>query len=153
MAAITVTRSISIDDSEIVETTTRAGGPGGQHVNTADSRVQLSLDLATTTALDEPQRTRALQALAARLSGSVLTVAVEQNRSQRRNRATARQRLADLLRDAVPDALPAAVVAAALAGRDAEGELREAATALARRIRAAEGLAGPGCDGGDRTPA
>ncbi|MBB1022088.1 aminoacyl-tRNA hydrolase, partial [Dietzia sp. E1] len=84
----------------------RSSGPGGQHVNTADSRVQLSFDLATTTALDESQRTRALHALAARLSGSVLTVAAEENRSQRRNRAAARQQLADLLRDAVAPPLP-----------------------------------------------
>ncbi|TCW23121.1 alternative ribosome rescue aminoacyl-tRNA hydrolase ArfB [Dietzia cinnamea] len=99
-------RGLVIPTGELLERFSRSSGPGGQHVNTADSRVQLSLDLATTTALDEPQRTRALQALAARLSGSVLTVAVEQNRSQRRNRATARQRLADLLRDAVAPPAP-----------------------------------------------
>ena len=99
-------RGLVIPTGELLERFSRSSGPGGQHVNTADSRVQLSLDLATTTALDEPQRTRALQALAARLSGSVLTVAVEENRSQRRNRATARQRLADLLRDAVAPPAP-----------------------------------------------
>lgn len=99
-------RGLVIPTGELIERFSRSSGPGGQHVNTADSRVQLSLDLATTTALDEPQRTRALQALAARLSGSVLTVAVEENRSQRRNRATARQRLADLLRDAVAPPAP-----------------------------------------------
>ena len=99
-------RGLVIPAGELLERFSRSSGPGGQHVNTADSRVQLSLDLATTTALDEPQRTRALQALAARLSGSVLTVAVEENRSQRRNRATARQRLADLLRDAVAPPAP-----------------------------------------------
>lgn len=99
-------RGLVIPTGELLERFSRSSGPGGQHVNTADSRVQLSFDLATTTALDEPQRTRALQALAARLSGSVLTVAVEENRSQRRNRATARQRLADLLRDAVAPPAP-----------------------------------------------
>ena len=99
-------RGLVIPAGELLERFSRSSGPGGQHVNTADSRVQLSLDLATTTALDESQRTRALHALAARLSGSVLTVAVEENRSQRRNRAAARQRLADLLRDAVAPPLP-----------------------------------------------
>ncbi|OAH62982.1 peptide chain release factor 1 [Dietzia cinnamea] len=99
-------RGLVIPAGELLERFSRSSGPGGQHVNTADSRVQLSFDLATTTALDESQRTRALHALAARLSGSVLTVAAEENRSQRRNRAAARQRLADLLRDAVAPPLP-----------------------------------------------
>jgi ribosome-associated protein len=90
-----------VPESELVEQFSRSSGPGGQHVNTSDSRVQLSLDLSTTSALDETQRARVLQNLAARLSGTVLTVSAEEHRSQRRNRVAARQRLADLLRDAV----------------------------------------------------
>lgn len=94
-------RGLTVPAGELVERFSRSSGPGGQHVNTSDSRVQLSLDLGTTTALDEVQRTRVLQNLAARLSGTVLTVSAEEHRSQRRNRAAARQRLADLLREAV----------------------------------------------------
>ena len=94
-------RGLTVPEAELDERFSRSSGPGGQHVNTSDSRVQLSIDLGTTTALDEVQRDRVLRNLASRLSGTVLTVSAEENRSQRRNRAAARQRLADLLREAV----------------------------------------------------
>ncbi|WP_347756602.1 alternative ribosome rescue aminoacyl-tRNA hydrolase ArfB [Agrococcus sp. ProA11] len=86
---------------ELVEQFSRASGPGGQGVNTTDSRVQLSLDLRTTTALTDVQRSRALERLAARLSGTMLTVTASEHRAQRQNRTAARQRLAALLREAV----------------------------------------------------
>ncbi|GAA4284165.1 alternative ribosome rescue aminoacyl-tRNA hydrolase ArfB [Brevibacterium daeguense] len=94
-------RGLTVPGRELFEQFSHASGPGGQGVNTADSRVQLSLDLATTTALNEDQRRLALERLAARLSGTVLTVTAAEHRSQRRNRAAARERLADLLREAV----------------------------------------------------
>ncbi|KAA0918963.1 alternative ribosome rescue aminoacyl-tRNA hydrolase ArfB [Dietzia sp. ANT_WB102] len=94
-------RGLTVPEAELVERFSRSSGPGGQHVNTSDSRVQLSIDLGTTTALDEVQRDRVLRTLASTLSGTVLTVSAEEHRSQRRNRAAARQRLADLLREAV----------------------------------------------------
>lgn len=86
---------------ELVEQFSRASGPGGQGVNTTDSRVQLSLDLGTTTALNDVQRKRILHHLAARLSGTTLTISASEYRSQRRNRTAARQRLSALLREAV----------------------------------------------------
>ncbi|WP_182354257.1 alternative ribosome rescue aminoacyl-tRNA hydrolase ArfB [Flaviflexus huanghaiensis] len=95
---------IVVPASELVEQFSRSSGPGGQGVNTADSRVQLSLDLATTTVLNESQRERALARLSARLTGTVLTITASEHRSQLRNRAAARQRLSELLRDALmPD--------------------------------------------------
>lgn len=87
--------------AELGEQFSRASGPGGQGVNTTDSRVQLSLDLATTTALDDVQRERVLTNLAGRLSGTVLTIDAAEHRSQRQNRSAARLRMAALLRDAV----------------------------------------------------
>lgn len=75
-------------------------------MNTTDSRVQLSLDLATTSALDDAQRARVLRNLAARLDGTVLTISASEERAQRRNRAAARRRLADLLREAVAPPTP-----------------------------------------------
>lgn len=90
-----------IPGPELVEQFSRASGPGGQGVNTTDSRVQLSLDLATTNALTANQRERALDRLRPRLSGSVLTVDAAEHRSQRRNRAAARERMAALLREAL----------------------------------------------------
>ncbi len=94
-------RGLRVPAAELVERFSHASGPGGQGVNTADSRVQLSLDLAATSALDEVQRERVLDRLAGRLAGTVLTVSAAEHRAQRRNRAAARQRLAALLREAV----------------------------------------------------
>lgn len=92
---------LRVPAGDLVEQFSRASGPGGQHVNTADTRVQLSLDLGTTSALSDTQRERVLERLASRLAGTVLTISAEEHRSQRRNRTAARQRLADLLREAV----------------------------------------------------
>lgn len=97
---------MTVPEEELVEQFSRSSGPGGQGVNTADSRVQLSLDLGTTTALSDAQRARALHRLAERLTGTVLTITASENRSQRRNRAAARQRLVGLLRDAVIPPVP-----------------------------------------------
>ncbi len=94
-------QGVVIPAEELAEQFSRSSGPGGQGVNTADSRVQLSVDLATTTALDEAQRARVLQRLAPRLSGSILTISASEHRSQRQNRAAARERLAALLREAL----------------------------------------------------
>ena len=91
-------RGLVVPAGELVERFSHASGPGGQGVNTADSRVQLSLDLATTVALNEKQRERALSVLGDRLTGTLLTITAAEHRSQRRNRAAARARLAHVLR-------------------------------------------------------
>ena len=91
---------------ELVERFSHASGPGGQGVNTADSRVQLSLDLGSTSALTEKQRERALSVLGERLTGTVLTVTAAERRSQRRNRAAARERLGEILRAALTPPVP-----------------------------------------------
>ena len=94
-------RGFRIPAAELTEQFSRASWPGGQGVNTADSRVQLSLDLGTTSALDDVQRKRVLHRLAAQLAGTVLTIVAAEHRSQRQNRKAARQRMAALLREAV----------------------------------------------------
>jgi len=94
-------RGLRVPATELHEQFSRSSGPGGQGVNTADSRVQLSLDLATTTALDDVQRARALSRLAGRLAGTTVTLTAAEHRSQLDNRLAARARLAALLRDAV----------------------------------------------------
>ncbi|SMC81882.1 alternative ribosome rescue aminoacyl-tRNA hydrolase ArfB [Janibacter indicus] len=86
---------------ELTEQFSRAGGPGGQGVNTTDSRVQLSLDLATTSALTDRQRERAMARLSTRLVGTTLTVDASEHRAQRRNRSAARERMGALLREAL----------------------------------------------------
>jgi ribosome-associated protein len=82
----------------------RSSGPGGQGVNTADSRVELSFDLARSPSVPTHLRDRAQRRLAGRLVDGVLTVAAAEHRSQLRNREAARERLAAILRDALaPD--------------------------------------------------
>ena len=99
-------RGLRVPAAELQEQFSHASGPGGQGVNTTDSRVQLSLDLTTTSALDDTQRARVLAALDARLAAGVLTVTAAEHRSQRRNRTAARERLAALLREAVAPPVP-----------------------------------------------
>lgn len=97
---------VLVPAADLIEQFSRSSGPGGQGVNTADSRVQLSLDLATTTALTDIQRQRALARLSSRLTGSVLTITASEHRSQLRNRAAARERLSALLREALMPEVP-----------------------------------------------
>jgi ribosome-associated protein len=90
-----------IPDSELHERFSRSSGPGGQSVNTADSRVELSFDVAHSAALPDWARTRAIERLGTRLASGVLTIAASEERSQLANRQAARARLAALLKDAV----------------------------------------------------
>jgi ribosome-associated protein len=90
-----------IPDTELRERFSRSSGPGGQSVNTADSRVELSFDVASSPALPDWARARVLERLRSRITGGVLTVAASEQRSQLANRQAARARLAALLRDAV----------------------------------------------------
>ncbi|WP_055532140.1 alternative ribosome rescue aminoacyl-tRNA hydrolase ArfB [Streptomyces graminilatus] len=92
--------SVSLPEAELMWRFSRSGGPGGQHVNTSDSRVELSLDLANTEALPEVWKQRALERLAGRLVDGVVTVRSSEHRSQWRNRESAAVRLAALLAEA-----------------------------------------------------
>jgi len=96
-----VTRSVVIPERELRWRFSRSSGPGGQGVNTADSRVELSLDLARTTALGPVQRARVLERLRRRLVDGVLTVTASEQRSQLQNREAARERLAKILAGAL----------------------------------------------------
>ncbi len=92
--------SVVVPAAELRWRFSRSSGPGGQSVNTTDSRVELSLDVAATSALGAVLRERALTALAGRLVDGVLTVSAAEHRSQLQNRRAARARLAALLREA-----------------------------------------------------
>ena len=96
-----VTPRLTIPEVELSWRFSRSSGPGGQSVNTSDSRAELSFDVARSPSLPEHLRERALQSLANRLVDGVLTVASSEQRSQLQNREAAEQRLADLLRKAV----------------------------------------------------
>jgi ribosome-associated protein len=101
-----VTATIRIPADELRERFSRSSGPGGQGVNTADSRVELSFDLTGSRALSEAQRSRAAERLRGRLTGGVLTVVASEHRNQLANRRAARLRLAAILRAALRPPTP-----------------------------------------------
>ena len=96
-----MSRSVVIPEGELKWRFSRSSGPGGQSVNTADSRVELSLDLTTTTALGPTLRARALERLDDKLVKGVLTVTASEQRSQHQNREAARARMAETLATAI----------------------------------------------------
>jgi ribosome-associated protein len=102
-----VTRGVTIPEGELQWRFSHASGPGGQGVNTADSRVELRFDVANTSALGPIQRARALDRLGPRLTDGVLTVRASSRRSQLQNREAARDRLAAILATAIAPPPPA----------------------------------------------
>jgi ribosome-associated protein len=94
---LVVTSALTIPESELAWRFSRASGPGGQGVNTTDSRVELSWDVARSAVLSESQRARLLERLDRRLVGGALSVVASEHREQLRNRAAARARLAALV--------------------------------------------------------
>lgn len=92
---------LTVPGSELVERFSRSSGPGGQGVNTADSRVELRYDVAHSSALTDVQRSRALSYLAPRLVDGVLTITASEHRSQLQNRQAARARLVNYLSEAL----------------------------------------------------
>ena len=97
---LAVTRSFVIPPSELAERFSRSSGPGGQGVNTADSRVELSFDVQRSRSVPEHLRDRLLERLENRLVDGVVTVTASEFRAQLANRQAARERLGVLLRDA-----------------------------------------------------
>jgi ribosome-associated protein len=99
-ADLPVNSRVTIPGDELVERFSRSSGPGGQGVNTTDSRVELSLDLNRPDAVPDRLRHRVLDRLASRLVEGVVTVTASEHRAQLDNRRAARERLAELLRRA-----------------------------------------------------
>jgi ribosome-associated protein len=100
MDDIRVGPRLVIPAGELSERFSRSSGPGGQGVNTTDSRVELSFDVRHSPSLPPDLRARITARLAARLHDGVLTIVASEHRAQRANRAAARERLAALLRSA-----------------------------------------------------
>ncbi|MCT1803336.1 aminoacyl-tRNA hydrolase [Kocuria sp. WRN011] len=119
---------LTIPAADLTEQFARSSGPGGQGVNTTDSKVQLSVDLARVSVFSESQRQRAIQNLEHRLSGTVLMVEASEQRAQFRNRTLARQRLANLIREALAPPPPAR-----RATRRTRGSVRRRLAAKQRR--------------------
>lgn len=93
--------SVVIPEAELRWRFSRSSGPGGQSVNTTDSRVELSYDLAASEALGPTLKRRALRRLADRLANGVITISASEHRSQLRNREAAETRLAQVLDQAI----------------------------------------------------
>src|SRR4051794_34682008 len=96
-----ISRTVLIPEGELRWRFSHASGPGGQGVNTTDSRVELRFDVARSPSLGPTHRARALERLGARLSDGVLTVRASAQRSQLQNREAARERLATVLAKAI----------------------------------------------------
>jgi len=94
-------RSLKIPRAELRWRFSRSSGPGGQGVNTTDSRAEVSFDVQRSTALPEPLRQRAVARLGGRLVDGVLTVSAQEHRAQLANRRAAEQRLVEALDEAI----------------------------------------------------
>ncbi|UPO78510.1 alternative ribosome rescue aminoacyl-tRNA hydrolase ArfB [Arthrobacter sp. Helios] len=99
-----VSPELTIPAKELEWRFSRSSGPGGQHVNTTDSRVALSWNVADSGALSENQRAKLFQRLKHRMISGTLVVTASEQRSQLRNRETALVRLAELVADGLAPA-------------------------------------------------
>jgi ribosome-associated protein len=101
-ALLRVNDELSIARAELVYRATRSGGPGGQHVNTSSTRVELEFDVGASPSLTDTQRARIQERLASRIDGDgVLRLASSSSRSQHQNREDVTERLARLLEEAL----------------------------------------------------
>ncbi len=100
--ALVINDKVEIPLSELVYTASRSSGPGGQHVNTSDTRIQLRWNVKESVALDDAEQALVLKVLASRLTeAGDLILASDSHRSQRRNREDVTQRLAVMVREAL----------------------------------------------------
>jgi ribosome-associated protein len=102
MTRVPIHSRLSIPEEELVYVASRAGGPGGQHVNKVSTRITLQFDVEGSPSLSAAQKARLRQVLATRINrDGVLRVACGRHRSQAANRAEALERFAGLLRRAL----------------------------------------------------
>jgi ribosome-associated protein len=127
----------TIPPGDLSERFSRSSGPGGQGVNTADSRVELSYDVARAGSVPSALRGRVQQRLESRLVDGVLTVVASEHRAQLDNRRAARERLADVLRRAA-----AAPPRTRRATRPTRGSQERRLAAKARRSDVKRGRSG-----------
>lgn len=134
--ALPVTRHLAIPRAELEVKATRAGGPGGQHVNTSSTRIELRWNVRTSRALDDALRDQLLERLAGRLDADgTLRIVASEHRSQRQNRDAAETRLAALVRAAtvVPKRRKPTKPTRASVARRIEGKRRQSEKKQTRR--------------------
>jgi len=100
-ADLRLTPALVIGAAELGWRFSRSSGPGGQNVNTTDSRVELVFDLAASAALPPALQARALQRLEGKLVEGCVVIAASEHRSQWQNRVAAQRRLVELLQEAI----------------------------------------------------
>jgi len=131
-----ITPALLLPVSELDYRATRSGGPGGQHVNTSSTRIELWWDVAGSPSLTEEERARLLQRLATRLDGEGrLRIVASESRSQLRNREAAAARLREVVASALVVAKPRKRTRPSRAAKAArlEAKRRRAATKRERR--------------------
>jgi len=136
--SLPINSTVAIPRAELAVRATRAGGPGGQHVNTSSTRVEITWNIRQSAAVTDVQRARLVQALSSRLDGEgFIRVVASDTRSQRQNRDLAEQRLAEAVRRAlvVPRKRRATKPTRASVERRLEGKKRSGAKKRERRAR------------------
>ena len=99
---VQINDSLAIPRAELEFRATRSGGPGGQHVNTSSTRIELTWNVATSPSLSDEQRARILEKLATRIDGSgVLRLTASGSRSQFQNREEVTERFAQIVAQAL----------------------------------------------------
>jgi len=140
---LVVRRGLVIPAEELRETASRAGGPGGQHVNKANTRVTLRWGASRSTALGPVQRARLMERLGGRLTAAgELVVHASRRRSRERNREDARARLAELVREALAQAPPRVATRPSRASRERKIEAKRRRS----RVKRGRGRVHPGED-------
>ncbi|MCJ2009119.1 aminoacyl-tRNA hydrolase [Methylobacterium sp. E-041] len=135
--ALVCTPQIAIDEAELHETFVRASGPGGQNVNKLSTAVQLRFDVRRSAALPDAVAVRLMRLAGRRLTADgVLVISAQQFRTQERNRADARERLAKLVAEAAVPPVPRRATRPTLASkkRRLEAKTQRGAT---KRLRGA----------------
>ena len=135
--ALVCTPHIAIDEAELHESFVRASGPGGQNVNKLSTAVQLRFDVRRSASLPNAVAVRLMRLAGRRLtSDGVLVISAQQFRTQERNRADARERLAELVAEAAVPPVPRRATRPTLASkkRRLEGKAQRGAT---KRLRGA----------------
>jgi ribosome-associated protein len=135
MPSLRITPAIEIDESEIEERFVQSSGPGGQNVNKVATAVQLRFNVATSPALSEPLKAKIATLAGRRMtSDGIIVIDARRFRTQERNRADARDRLADLIRRAATPVAKRIPTRPTLASktRRLEGKKRRSATKRGR---------------------
>ena len=138
-ALLEIDASLTLPRAELTYRAPRSGGPGGQHVNTSSTRVELAWDVRASPSLSEEQRARIQEKLANRISGEgVLLLAASEHRSQHQNREAATERFVELVRRALVVPKPRKKSRPSRAAREARLHAKRRRSELKRSRRSLE---------------